>query len=105
MLQIDPGAVTAYTVPLPTGTVRFDGDAGADITIDGKRLGPLPLAPVQVPTGTREFTARFEDGREQVEQIDVVVGGPTTLTVDASRAIDASTPNGALSVFPPGSRR
>ena len=103
VLEVEPGAVTAYTVPLPTGLVRISGAAGTQVWVDGERLGVTPLAPASVPIGTRAFRLRFPDAREATAQVDVTVGDPATLMIDRATALRTGPATAALKAFPPGS--
>ena len=103
VLEVEPGGVTAYTVPLPTGTVRFEGADGAEVWIEGERVGVTPLGTVRVPIGAREVRMRFPGGAEAHEVVDVAVTDPTVITIDPSRAVPPDGVRATLSAFPPGS--
>ena len=102
--DVEPGEVTAHTVVLPSTSVRFVGIAGTEIHVDGESIGVLPLASVELPIGTRELVKRFPDGTEARERIELGIGAPTTIAVDARPASPAPDRRGALTVFPPGHR-
>ena len=102
--DVEPGEVTAHTVVLPSTSVRFTGIAGTEILVDGEPIGVLPLASVELPIGTREFVKRFPDGTEARERIELGIGAPTTIAVDARAAPPAAERRGTLTVFPPGHR-
>ena len=102
--DVEPGEVTAHTVVLPSTSVRFTGIAGTEILVDGEPIGVLPLASVELPIGTRELVKRFPDGTEVRERIELGIGAPTTISVDARPAPPAAERRGTLTVFPPGHR-
>ena len=102
--DVEPGEVTAHTVVLPSTSVRFIGVAGTEILVDGEPIGVLPLDSVELPIGTRELVKRFPDGTDARERIELGIGAPTTIAVDARPASPASDRRGALTVFPPGHR-
>jgi hypothetical protein len=64
-LNVRPGEVTAYTVPLPTASVHILAPEGADITVDGASKGKAPLADLSLPLGTHEITATLPDAGGQ----------------------------------------
>lgn len=102
--DVEPGEVTAHTVVLSSTSVRFTGIAGTEILVDGEPIGVLPLASVELPIGTRELVKRFPDGTEARERIELGIGAPTTISVDARPAPPAAERRGTLTVFPPGHR-
>ena len=102
--DVEPGEVTAHTVLLPSTSVRFTGIAGTEILVDGEPIGVLPLASVELPIGNRELVKRFPDGTEARERIELGIGAPTTIAVDARAAPPAAERRGTLTVFPPGHR-
>ena len=77
--------------------------AGTHVWVDGERLGVTPFAAMRLPIGTRAFRLRFPDAIEATAQVDVTVGGTTTLMIDRARTVRRERPTAALSAFPPGS--
>jgi hypothetical protein len=73
-LTITPGHVVPYTVPLPTGELRVTTIPGAEVWIDGERVGVAPLDPIQVPIGTREIIVRDSAGGERRQAVEVKYG-------------------------------
>ncbi len=96
--------MTAHTVVLPSTLVQFVGIAGTEIHVDGEPIGVLPLASVELPIGTRELVKRFPDGTEARERVELGIGAPTTIAVEARPASPAPDRRSALTVFPPGHR-
>lgn len=77
-------------------TLQFDGDEGADVSIDGRFVGRTPLAaPLDVPPGSR-FIAVTKSGYDpHSEEIDLTRGANATVTVD----LDSTTQRTVSYVF------
>jgi hypothetical protein len=80
-LDIQPGALTSYSVPLPNGLLQLDTEPGAEVWIEGKRVGVAPLRPQSVPIGTREIVCRHPDFGERREVVEVRYGEVTAVSV------------------------
>jgi hypothetical protein len=76
-LTIRPGEVTTHTVELPTGLLAVNTVAGAEILIEGERVGTAPIAPVTVPIGTREVIVRHPQLGERRQSVEVFGDGKT----------------------------
>jgi len=70
-LKIAPGELTSYSVSLPYGSVRIETTPGAEIWIEGERVGAAPLGDVPVAIGTREVVVRHADRRERRQPVEV----------------------------------
>ena len=78
--------MTPYNVELPNGRVRVDGPIGAEVFVEGELVGELPLErAVEVSVGVRQIVVRHE-GREWRRNVDVTLGEPAVITIDASDA-------------------
>lgn len=95
-LTIAPGHVLAYTVPLPSAELRVNTTPGAEVWIEGERVGVAPLEPMQVPIGTREVIVRDSTGGEKRQAVEVKFGE----TVEVSL-----TPEPATGDTPPAAPR
>jgi hypothetical protein len=73
-LVVRPGAVTAHTVSLPDGQVQVNTEPGAEVWVEGTRVGEAPLGPLPVPIGTREILVRHPDLGERREYVEVRYG-------------------------------
>ena len=89
---------------LPSTRAWFIGVAGAEILVDGEPRGFFPLASVELPIGTREILMRFPDGTEARQRVELGIGTPTTISVDARPPPPASDRMATLTAFPPGHR-
>jgi hypothetical protein len=79
--------VTAYTASLPSGKVIINTAPGAEILIEGERVGVAPLDSLDVPIGTRDIVVRhatlgekrlsLEVRRNQTEVITVTLNNPS----------------------------
>ena len=76
-LEVRPGEVTAYTVPLPTAAVRFIAPEGADISVDGAAAGKAPMADGALPLGTHEISATLPDLSQRSVTVAVRYGETT----------------------------
>ena len=92
-LTIPAGHVLPYTVALPSADVRVTTTPGAEIWIEGERVGVAPMEPVAVLIGTREIVVRDSYGAEKRQTVEVKYGGTTevSLTPEAV-AGDESSP-------------
>jgi hypothetical protein len=88
---VQPGENTVYTVPLPSAPVRVETTPGAEIWIEGDRVGTAPLADLQVPIGTRVVVVRHPDFGERSESVEVTMGQTAHVNVLLSRS-DAAPP-------------
>ena len=70
-LEVAPGELTSYSVSLPYGSVRIETSPGAEIWIEGERVGEAPLSDVPVAIGTREVVVRHADRRERRQPVEV----------------------------------
>ena len=84
-LEVRPGEVTAYTVSLPSATVRFVAPEGAEITVDGESAGKTPHTDVSMPIGTHEITATLPDAGKRTATIAVRYGEITEARFDFTR--------------------
>jgi len=86
VVTVRPGQVTARTVTLPTGLVHINTDAGAEIWIEGERVGTAPLGPVATPIGTREVIVRHPQFGEHRAAAIVRVGETAEVSVTVGTA-------------------
>jgi len=80
-LAIRSGQVTPHTVTLPSGYVRVTTTPGAEVWIEGARVGVAPLSPVSVPIGTREVVVKDSTLGERRQSVEVKFGETAELTV------------------------
>lgn len=81
-IDVAKGAVTALDLPLKElpGAVTLRGPSGAQIAVDGKVVGSLPLArPLDVEAGTREVRISLNGYEPWSEVLDVKRGGELRL--------------------------
>ena len=89
-LNVRPAAVTSHTVAMPNGRVQVHTEPGAQISIEGQRVGTAPLGPLPVPIGTREVVVTHPDMGERREFVEVRFGVVTDVTITRREAIDPS---------------
>jgi hypothetical protein len=90
-LTIKPGGVQSYNVTLPTAQVRVTTTPGAEVFVEGERMGVAPLDPILVPIGTREIVARDANG-EKRQVVEVKYGETLDLSLVPQAAGDSSGP-------------
>ncbi len=90
-VTIRPGHVLPYTVTLPSAAVHVTTTPGAEIWLEGERIGVAPLPPFQVPIGTRDIAAKDASGSERRKSIEVKYGETVEVSLaPAAVAGDAS---------------
>jgi hypothetical protein len=91
-LTIPPGHVLPYTVALPSADVHITTTPGAEIWIEGERIGVAPLEQIHVPIGTREIVVRDSDGAEKRQVVEVKSGETVELSLTPETVIGDSSP-------------
>ena len=101
-LTIRPGEITAHTLVLPSGRVRVTTTPGAEVWIEGERVGVAPLDAVAVQIGTREVIVKDAAFGEKRASVEVKNGRTAELTMIPGAAVPASAPRLApLSQYQP----
>jgi hypothetical protein len=86
-VEIRPGDVTTLTISPPFGRVEVQTTLGAEVLIDGQKVGVAPLAELELPIGRREVvvrnpesgdkrTAVIEVKRDETTILSLPLGGP-----------------------------
>jgi hypothetical protein len=98
-LTVPAGHVLPYTVALPTAEVHVTTTPGAEVWIEGERIGVAPLEAIHVPIGTREIVVRDLAGAEKRQVVEVKLGEavevsltPEMVTSDPSPATPRLAP-------------
>jgi hypothetical protein len=91
-LTIPAGHVLPYTVALPSAEVHVITTPGAEIWIEGERIGVAPLEQIYVPIGTREIVVRDSDGAEKRQVVEVKLGEPIEVSLTPETVIGDSSP-------------
>jgi PEGA domain-containing protein len=91
-LTIPPGHVLPYTVALPSAEVHITTTPGAEIWIEGERIGVAPVEQLHVPIGTREIVVRDPDGAEKRQVVEVKLGETVELSLTPETVIGDSSP-------------
>jgi hypothetical protein len=90
-LTIRPGHLQPYNVVLPTAQVRITTTPGAEVWVEGERVGVAPLAPIQVPIGTREIAVKDGNG-ETRQAIEVKYGDVLELSLAPQVRVGEAAP-------------
>ena len=85
-IDVQAGSIASHTLKLPTGSLTVDAPAGADILVDGERIGSAPIRGTSLSIGTREVVVRHPSFGELRKPIDVRHGEHVTVTLDAPAA-------------------
>ena len=80
-LTVKAGEITSHTVELPLGSLIVNTAAGAEIFVDGERMGSAPLAAFPAAVGVREVLVRHIDFGERRQSVEVTPGKPIELSV------------------------
>jgi hypothetical protein len=96
-LTIPPGHVLPYTVALPSAEVYVTTTPGAEVWVEGERVGVAPLDAIHVPIG--EIVVKEPDGAEKRQVVEVKLGEtievsltPEAVTSDSSPATPRLAP-------------
>jgi serine/threonine-protein kinase len=89
-VRIEPGGLTSHAVALPYGSVRVETTPGAEIFVEGQRMGQAPLEDLAVPIGTREVIVRSADRRERRQPVEVRVGEVAVINAEFEPMVDAA---------------
>jgi len=80
-LAVKAGEVTTHTVEAPMGVLIVNTSPGAEVFVDGERVGSAPLAPIPAAVGARDVLVRHVAHGERRQSVDVTPGKPVELTV------------------------
>jgi hypothetical protein len=83
-VEIEPGRVLAHNVKLPLGRVNVNAPAGAEIWVEGERVGDAPVEGLRVPIGTREILVKHPSFGERREFVEVLAGRAVDIQVNPS---------------------
>jgi hypothetical protein len=102
-LTVKAGDITSYTVEVPMGVLIVNTSPGAEVFVDGQRIGSAPLAPIPAAVGSREVLVRHVEHGERRQSVDVTTGKPVELTVifDGTKIISRPQPRLAPLSMPP----
>jgi hypothetical protein len=81
-VDVKPGATVAVNVQSAQGTLRITAPDGADVFIDGQRVGQTPLAEQHVALGTREIVVKHPQLGEKRVTVTVTSSAPAEVNVD-----------------------
>jgi hypothetical protein len=58
VVEVESGKAAAVNIKSAEGLLRIQGPPGAEVLVDGQRVGETPLAEVRAPIGLRELIVR-----------------------------------------------
>jgi len=91
-LTIPPGHVLPYTVALPSADVRVITTPGAEVWVEGERVGVAPLEPIHVPIGTREIAVKGPGDAEKRQAVEVKLGETVEVSLTPQAVAAESSP-------------
>jgi hypothetical protein len=106
-LAVKAGEVTTHTIEIPMGVLIVNTTPGAEIFVDGERMGAAPLAPFSAAVGSREVLVRHVNLGEKRQSIDVIPGKPVEVSLPFEGAATGPRPQPKLAPLsmPPPRRR
>jgi hypothetical protein len=84
-VDVKPGATVPVNVQSAQGTLRITAPEGAEVFIDGQRVGQTPLTEQHVPLGTREIVIRHPQLGEKRITATVTSSAPAEVNVDFAK--------------------
>jgi hypothetical protein len=84
-VDVKPGATVAVNVQSAQGTLRITAPDGADVFIDGQRVGQTPLAEQHVAVGTREIVVKHPQLGEKRVTATVTSSAPVEVNIDFAK--------------------
>src|SRR6185503_8426036 len=85
VLTVNPGETTALNISTSLGIIRIKAPAGAEVWIDGERVGETPLGDLNIPVGSREIMIKHPTLGEQRLTATVTQSAPTEVNIDFSK--------------------
>ena len=89
-LNVRPAVVTTHTVTLPNGSLQVNTEPGAEVSVEGERMGVAPLGPLPVQIGTREVVVTHPTLGERREFVEIRFGDVTEVTILPRDSVDPS---------------
>jgi len=80
-VTIRSGQVTPYTLTIPSGQLRISTAPGAEIWVEGERIGVAPMGPIDVPIGSHEIVVKDQAGNERRQAVEVRYGETAQYTI------------------------
>ncbi len=82
-IDIQAGSIASHSVKLPTGILTVDAPDGAEVLVDGDRIGSAPIRGASIAIGTRDVLVRHRSFGDLRKVIDVRHGEHVKVTLDA----------------------
>jgi len=84
-VEVTPGETTTINIKAAEGVVHINAPDGAEVWVDGKRMGQTPVGDLRVPIGVREIVLKHPELGEQRTMANVTVGAPAEVTIEFRR--------------------
>ena len=84
-VEVVPGETTTINIKAAEGVVHINAPDGAEVWVDGKRMGQTPVGDLRVPIGVREIVLKHPELGEQRAMANVTVGAPVEVTIEFKR--------------------
>jgi hypothetical protein len=79
-IVVEPGGTTEVSIASPTSSLTVAGPAGAEVFVDGERVGQIPLASYPVKLGTRDVMVVEPSGATHHRSL-MITAAPATLAI------------------------
>jgi hypothetical protein len=83
-VQISAGSVTRVKLEVPNGILNINAAPWAEVAIDGKPLGPTPLANISLPAGSHDVVFTHPQLGERRQAVTVTLNGINRISVNLS---------------------
>jgi hypothetical protein len=83
-IDVEPGDTTELDIATPTSTLTVTGPAGAEVLVDGERVGTVPLSGYRVKLGSREVTIVEPSGTTHHRSV-TIISKPATIDLAAGQ--------------------
>jgi len=84
-VDVAPGKTATTSVRLPNGSLSINALPWAEVTLDGRALGPTPLANLSVPIGRHEIVWRHPQLGERRQTVSVTTQAPVRVGIDFNK--------------------
>jgi PEGA domain-containing protein len=84
-VQVSAGSVARLAPQIPNATLNINAIPWADVSVDGKRLGPTPLGNVSLPIGSHDVVFTHPQLGERRQAVLVTLNGQNRVSVNLNQ--------------------
>jgi hypothetical protein len=81
-VHVSAGSVTRLKLEVPNGILNINAAPWAEVAIDGKPLGPTPLANISLPVGSHDVVFTHPQLGERRQSVTVTLNGINRISVN-----------------------